>query len=377
MIWSKLFTYAASAILLIEVVSLHPSVTISSYTYGITALRSEFSLPFRVQRTLPAALAVAKTSRPNDSIVFTGDVLLARNVEHLMRQNGVAYPFQGVDFSSFAVDPYVIGNFESAVPEVHQQTKSGQIRFSVDSTHIPAVQLAGFTHFSLANNHTLDYGLAGYKNAWHTLSEAGTSPFGDPRGLSSQSIAVIETETKTVAIIALQLLQNLPSEHDIQAVMQYADSVSDMQILYVHWGDEYVLTNNQTQQIFAERFIRYGVDLIVGHHPHVVQNIERINDVLVFYSLGNYIFDQYDTTDTQQGLILVLNVADEASVDLLPVDSLGNLSQPRLMSTGDHADFLAALAARSDERLRTAIKAGNIPLYSSVATSTKMAMINK
>ena len=369
------FSLVAGGVLLFEIVSLQFSFSMTAHSYGITALRAEFALPARVQRALPALFTTAKSSVP-DTVMFTGDVLLARNVEYLMNQKGSDYPFQGIDFSQFETNSYLVGNFESAIPNVHLPTEAGQMRFSVNPAHVPAAKQAGFTHFSLANNHTLDYGSSGYQNTWQTLINNEIKPVGDPRGLSQQSVTILDTESQKVALVAVELLQSVPSEAEVRALMQYANSVSDMQILYVHWGDEYILTNNKTQRFFAELFIANGIDLIVGHHPHVVQNVERIDGILVFYSLGNFIFDQYDTSDTQESLVLKLNLGRTATIDLLPVTSENQLSQPELMTPKNHAKFLASLANRSDSSLHSFIEAGRLPLHSLVASSTKMAMIN-
>ena len=96
----------------------------------------------------------------------------------------------------------------------------------------------------------------------------------------------------------------------------------------------------------------------------------------MFYSLGNFIFDQYDTSDTQESLVLKLNLGRTATIDLLPVTSENQLSQPELMTPKNHAKFLASLANRSDSSLHSFIEAGRLPLHSLVASSTKMAMIN-
>lgn len=372
----KITIVIAGVFFVIQLTAVQPHFSINAVSYGITALRTEFVLPLRAKPIQPAVLTQQAESS-NDAILFTGDVLLARNIEHLMEQHDSSYPYQGITFTDFAANPYVVGNFESAIPETHQTTPTGQIRFSVHPSYLPAAREAGFTHFSLANNHSYDFGFTGYQNAGQALTESNVEPFGDPRGLTTGSITVLSLADANVAIIAIQALQNLPTEIEIRNAVTYASSISDFQVLYVHWGDEYADANNKTQEKLAKLFIKYGVDLIVGHHPHVVQNIERIDGVLVFYSLGNYIFDQYDSTETQEGLLLRLTLADEPMVDVIPVTSIGSLSQPHLMTSANHAAFLKKLAKLSDKSLAINITSGQIPLYSPVATSSKMAMINK
>jgi poly-gamma-glutamate synthesis protein (capsule biosynthesis protein) len=369
-------TILAGFMLVLQLVSLRPTFSLPHNVYGITVERSEFILPLRVNQATPATFSRAYSATPS-TILFTGDLLLARNVEFLMEAEDRNYPFAGLAFSDFSATSYVVGNFESAIPFQHVPTKTGQLRFSVKSGHVAALKQAGFTHLSLANNHAFDFGIEGYLNAGETFLHNGLEPFGDPRGLTKNSITLLKTETESVALIALQALQNPPTEAEIEATLVYATKISDLQILYVHWGDEYVLTSNKAQRKLAETFIAHGVDLIVGHHPHVVQDIERIDGVLVFYSLGNYVFDQYDSTETQEGLVLQLELSELPMIHLIPVSSAGTLSQPALMTQGQSALFLKRLTNRSDLELSLAITAGQLPLRSLVATSSKIAMINK
>ena len=148
--------------------------------------------------------------------------------------------------------------------------------------------------------------------------------------------------------------------------------------MYVHWGDEYVLSHNRRQKEAAQRFVEAGADIVVGHHPHVVQDIQLIDGVPVFYSLGNYIFDQYDSVATQEGLLLHLELQENAlAISLVPVSSVGTLSQPGFMSSADHGQFLIDLARRSDKNLQKQIRNGLIVLDEQVASSSKVAIMSQ
>ena len=229
---------------------------------------------------------------------------------------------------------------------------------------------------SLANNHALDFGLNAYARTQTVLSEHDVHPFGHPSVLNEGSVQFLNLQHMRVAIIGLHAIDHAPSASEVATVMRYAAEQSELQVLYVHWGTEYAAESNKTQRRIAEQFVEAGVDLIVGHHPHVVQEVGLINDVPVFYSLGNYIFDQYFDDAVMEGLLLHLSVEDEGRVAILPVESSSKLSQPRLMSPKAHAEFLEDLADRSDPLLAETIRHGFVPLSISVATSTEIAMIN-
>ena len=130
-------------------------------------------------------------------------------------------------------------------------------------------------------------------------------------------------------------------------------------IVSIHWGEEYQLKNSISQQRLAHKMIDAGADLIIGHHPHVVQNIEIYKERLIFYSLGNFIFDQYFSKQTQQGLAVGVEVHPKEFVfRLFPIQS--KLSQPFLMEQAKAEKLLEELALRSSPQLLDEIKNGII-----------------
>ncbi|MCA9355821.1 CapA family protein [Candidatus Kaiserbacteria bacterium] len=329
----------------------------------------------KIARPLPVDL----TSIPNElhtSVVFTGDVLLARNIESLMKNKDLDYPFSGLSFKDFSQKPYVFGNFEASVPEVHIPTKPLAMNFSVDKSMLTPAVRAGFTHFSLANNHSFDNKKEGFENTRIALNTNGILTLGHPRKISSESISYISLQESKVAIIAVSALNSEPTVSEIKSVLKSASRQSDFQIVYIHWGDEYASVSNNSQKELARLFIDAGADMIIGHHPHVVQEVGYYKNTLIFYSLGNYIFDQYFSEEVQTGLLLNLDFLDQAVISLVPVTSLDNLSQPTYMKEKKHSEFLSALALKSDPKLQDYIKAGVIPLNILVATSSKIAMMD-
>jgi poly-gamma-glutamate capsule biosynthesis protein CapA/YwtB (metallophosphatase superfamily) len=350
------------------------SVPLPTIVYGLVGEATELS----IVKTAPLPVSVNLVSAEEvqtDSLIFVGDVLLARNVEFLMEKHSPYYPYQGVDFSELSIKPAVVGNFEASVPVVHKPTEVLKIDFSVHPRYLTAAKAAGFTHFSLANNHSNDFGATNFSNTVKTLSQAGLKPFGQPKGFSEQTTTVLQVEDQRVALIGLHTLEFKPTKEQLNQLLKAASAASDWQVVYVHWGTEYSGTSNQYQQQLAASLVAAGADLIVGHHPHVVQEVDLIAGVPVFYSLGNYIFDQYEEAETNQGLLLQLSFARTPVINLLPVTSQSTLSQPTRMTPGKHAEFLATLAQKSHPELRALVAAGSLPLNMSVATSSKIAMI--
>lgn len=316
----------------------------------------------------------ARKSSDTTIIQFVGDVLLGRNVEFLMLKHGREYPFLGSSFLK-QDNSYVVGNFESAVPPVHVPTLTGQLTFSVAETYLSLLKEAGFTHFSVANNHSLDYGTSGLEHTRVKLMDNDLTPLGDPEEVSVHSVTYVDCGRDVVALVGINALEPVVFG-DVTRLMNQASKRSNFQIIYVHWGTEYQLLADKQQRDLAEFLIEAGADLIIGHHPHVVQDIDIIDGVLVFYSLGNFLFDQYFSKETMRGLAVTLDLSKGIAY-IYPVTSELNLSQPHVMNMSERDIFLLNLAEKSNPELKEQIMHGVLPLRSLVATSPKIAMIGR
>lgn len=341
---------------------------LSSFVLGVLPL---------FQGGISAALAPEPTQTETTTtaeIVFVGDVLLARAVERNMTAYGMSYPFTHME--TYLDAPVVVGNFEAAVPGVHVPTPDLTTRFSVDQTLLPALAEAGFTHMSLANNHAYDFGSDAFDHTVAALTAIEVVPFGRPYELSSTSISYVEVGELRVALIGVFAVDSIPSMNEIEETVSIASAASDLQIVYVHWGAEYRTYHSKTQEQLAHTFIDAGVDMIVGHHPHVVQDVEWYRGAPIFYSLGNFVFDQYFSPEVQRGLLLSLKTEELGvlAVTLVPVSSEFSRTAPRALTGYERGQFLTALARRSDPLLADVITDGSFLLHvggsvSGIATS--------
>ena len=169
--------------------------------------------------------------------------------------------------------------------------------------------------------------------------------------------------------------QRTPDKEEIEHVLAQASKHSTFQVVYVHWGIEYDMTHSTAQRELAETFVDAGADLIVGHHPHVTQDIDIIKGVVVVYSPGILTFVQYASSPVHRRLLVGLAFKGDLPLTLTPVTSKETLSQPTYMKPKEHQLFLENLANRSHPSLREKITSGSIPLLDTVATSTKVAMM--
>ena len=117
----------------------------------------------------------------------------------------------------------------------------------------------------------------------------------------------------------------------ITLVKKYSPTV-DWLIVSLHWGNEYLPNPEKWRQVLARQLIDAGADIIHGHHPHVWQNYEIYKDKPIFYSFGNFIFDQSWSAATSHSQIAALTLTKSKIVDLklFPIEINFN-SQPRLI----------------------------------------------
>lgn len=368
-------TATGALLLLVQLTSVDISIPVPSTAFGTYSEYVRTSDLSVVKQFTQASFAKGEVSQSHDALLFVGDVLLARNVEFLMRAHGSSYPYNGLKFDSFAAKPAVVGNFEAAVPLEHVPTRARQLTFSVANEFLPSLKEAGFTHLSLANNHSLDHGDEGFITTKQQLEEVDLAPFGSQELPTATDISFVTVDEIKIALVPIQAIETRLNEDHLQRVLESAAAKSDLQIAYIHWGIEYDGESSQMQRQTAAQLVAAGADIIIGHHPHVVQEVGIIDGVPVFYSLGNYIFDQYFSPDVMTGLLVQLSFKTEPAIHLIPVTSANTISQPRLMEAGDHADFLAELAAKSDPKIAQYIRNGKLPLQSLVASSSEIAMI--
>ncbi|MBA7523598.1 hypothetical protein ES705_15725 [subsurface metagenome] len=296
------------------------------------------------------------------TILLVGDIMLDRGVEDLIKQNSIYYPFQKNSNFLRGID-IVFGNLEGPVVNNPPEFPDDSLKFAFNSEIIKGASWCNFNLFSLANNHTLDMGKKGLEETKEWLKKYGINFIGSPLSGSSDNLNSSFLRDNITFLAFNQIFPFMVKEEEIIKTTKAVKSLNPDNFLIVslHWGEEYELINSPAQQSLAHKIIEVGADLIIGHHPHVVQNIEKYQGKLIFYSLGNFIFDQYFSLDTQQGLAVGLEIyPDRLVCRLFPLQI--NFSQPVLMEQNKASEFLIQLAKRSDDKLVDEIKDGIIKI---------------
>lgn len=290
------------------------------------------------------------------TLIATGDIMLGRSVEMLENQKGWDYPFLHIDPLLDGAD-IVMGNLEGPIPRRHIVTPLESLQFSFAEQSVEPLSRR-FSVLSLANNHTDDFGETGFRETKSALEEAGIVTVGHPVRTSDEFTTEKTIHDRRFRFIGLNATYPSFNINKTATLAGDADSPA-FTIITIHWGTEYAPRSNETQRSIAHALIDAGADLIIGHHPHVVQEIERYKGRLIFYSLGNFIFDQYFSRATQESLMVRAAISDDtASFTLIPL-ALPR-SQPAPMTPELSQTFLNELASRSASDISDQIKSGTI-----------------
>lgn len=294
------------------------------------------------------AIGATKEDYESTTILFVGDLFLGRRVETYIEENGDDYPFVGTASLLHAAE-YVVANFESAVPEVHVKTPDLTYQFSVQARYLAVLQRHNIGILSFANNHVFDYGANGYEYAVEACALYKLTCKGHPDTEDEQSTLVVTAGDSAIGIIFLEAVQSSLSYEAVKNALEQLKEKTREQVAFIHWGTEYELTHNDEQKHIAQFLIDEGVDAVIGHHPHVVQDIELYNGKPIFYSLGNFIFDQYFDQNVEEGLAVRMTIErDTISYTLIPLTSRLTRSQPRIMTLTERDTMLDRVLSTDD-----------------------------
>ncbi|MBQ8675196.1 MAG: CapA family protein [Bacteroidaceae bacterium] len=262
------------------------------------------------------------------TIMFTGDVLLDRGVRPVIEHRGIDHVFADVA-PIFARADAVVINLECPLTD-SRSPLGKQFIFRAEPSWAEGLRRAGITHAAMANNHTNDQGRTGISDTYRHLQTAGITPLGYGENHEQRhEPVVIERGNVKVALFnaAMMTMENWhlrpdrtdiwqPTDDELVGVVEaYREANPSTKIICVlHWGVEFQSMPNRQQRILAHRLSRVGVDAVVGHHPHVLQPIEVINDrTIVYYSLGNFVFDQHPPL-TRQSMIACLTLSADSII---------------------------------------------------------------
>lgn len=243
-------------------------------------------------------------------LVFLGDMMFDRHIRQNAQKRG-GYDVllsQGLK-DMFAGADLVVGNLEGPVTMSSSKSvgsavgSSNNFIFTFDPAVVPFLYKHNIRLVNLGNNHILNFGNAGLDETYDFLEQGNISYF----GVTGSPLERTSTNSQTIggtrfAFVNYNQFTPAGYESALEDLRTVRDD-HDVVIVYTHWGNEYVPENAVLKEQ-ARAFVASGADLIIGSHPHVVTGTEVIDGKTVYYSLGNFIFDQYFEPAVREGLVV-------------------------------------------------------------------------
>jgi poly-gamma-glutamate synthesis protein (capsule biosynthesis protein) len=258
-------------------------------------------------------------SRRNDAeekstkILFAGDMMFDRYIRTQSDKNGKEVVFEGVAEELRAVD-FTVANLEGPITSNVSKSvgsavgESRHFLFTFDPAWAKILFDANIRIVNLGNNHILNFGEAGLLETRKFLQEAKVKFFGDPLN-ESLRVYIAEIRGKKIGFVNYNQFYKEGESRALADIARLRPNV-DVLFVYTHWGAEYVPASAKQKEL-AHRFIDRGADAVIGSHPHVVQEKEIYQGKTIYYSLGNFVFDQYFSPEVRRGLLVEATIAPD------------------------------------------------------------------
>lgn len=271
------------------------------------------------------------------TISLVGDMMFAGSVGRVVNLKGEDYLFEGYS-KHFKESDIVLGNLETAISHRGMPMEDKEYTFRSSPKMAAALKRHNFTAVSIANNHVLDYGYEAFDDTLKNLEDNGILYAGGGKNKEeAQKGIFIEKNGIKVGFIAFSRVVPVVDwyagskkpgiigaykvhEAEVLELLENLKTQCDILVVSVHWGKEHVLEAREQEMETARKMIDAGADIIMGHHPHVVQGIEMYNGKPIFYSLGNFIFS------TSR-----LNISNKTVMAKVAVNSKGEVESVRVV----------------------------------------------
>jgi poly-gamma-glutamate capsule biosynthesis protein CapA/YwtB (metallophosphatase superfamily) len=229
------------------------------------------------------ALAFTGAFSQQVTISFLGDCTIGCDVrwtafDGYVERCGYPYFFSGVK-SILAADDYTVANLETTILDSGKPIEK-QFRFRGKPEYLTILKEGSVECVSTANNHAWDYGDSGYAATQRNLAGSGIDFFGYDK--------VLFKDIKGLRFAFIG--QSFTLQDSILSLIKSIRDTVDYIIVVMHWGQEREYHPDEKQRVMGRALIDAGADLVVGHHPHVLQPVEKYRGRYIAYSLGNFVF---------------------------------------------------------------------------------------
>jgi len=309
----------------------------------------------------------SKPETSNITIFLTGDVMFDFAVGPLIDSGVDVFG----DFTPlFKTSDLVVINLEDPLTTSNDNIKTA-VPVKANPEYAKILKDDNIDVVCLANNHIMDYGESGLNDTLKALKKYNITTVGVGENLQEASKpAYFVVDNRTIAILnffdttTFQEFAEaeLPPATDnssgfapadwnvIKENLDQARTQADIVIVVFHYGNEYSTTPNQYQKNISRKCIDEGADLVVGSHPHVIQGVESYKGGLIFYSLGNFVFDQSNPSPKESMIVKLQDLNGNLTAIIYPFRITN--SCPRFMDTQSAETFLESVKAESDADIK-------------------------
>lgn len=225
---------------------------------------------------------------------------------------------------------FAFGNLES--PLLFDKKKAITTSFAGNYKFANFLKECGFNIFSIANNHILEQGEKGFFETIMILNNANIKPVGFQKDNNS-NLVILKKNNVKLGFAAYNSVHDIKNpnlysdfciEKTIVSLKKMKSAEVDCKIISLHWGwhEEYINIPSAEQIKIARNLIDNGADIIVGHHPHVIQPVEKYKSKLIFYSLGNFLFDMLWSKNVRIGMVanvILDKITKKVDYQIIPI----------------------------------------------------------
>ena len=302
----------------------------------------EDALPIEEAQPAPAEPSWPRTftvTVAGDTTLGSTDELRKRDdcFERVAEEKGYGWFFSGLT-ELFGTDDLTLINFEGTLTE-QTQKKEKKYNFKGPAEYTDILTLGSVEAVTIANNHTLDYGEAGREETIANLEQAGLTVSG------GGVLGVFEKDGVKVGMTGYCFPYANGKKDITKDVKALREMGCQIVIASFHWGSEYRDDFTAEQRSIGRAAIKAGADIVVGHHPHIVQGIERYQDTYILYSVGNLVFggnvdpDDRDAYAARLTFTVYEDRCDPPELTIVPL---------RLTALDEGTDYRPVLAGEED-----------------------------
>lgn len=258
------------------------------------------------------------------TVSFVGDCSIGDSIQYkkavssyhtCIDQNGYDWPFSLVK-DVLAADDLTVANLEVVFTARTQHTDK-MYNLMADADHVAVLNAGSIELVNTVNNHSMDFGRAGYQDSLATLEAAGIDSFGSiyaGREDGFDLLGVRDVNGIRFGFIGFSYPQEADQKRIADRIATLREQGCDVVVVSLHWGRETHPTPTTGQMNYAKRILDAGADMIWGHHPHVLQPIQFYNGKPILYSTGNFTFGTMSNVDPATGIFQLTYKKEEDRV---------------------------------------------------------------